>query len=126
MHNLNRKGEIAPPCQTPVLPVCSVMRTIFYIIHLYGKMAFVKALLYLCRSSMEVQHALCGGQWSILGARLCRVQQIAKKSHYQSMMFVCVSSNRTDAVDRLLIHKARLLYVVIFICQKGFGRHAIS
>ena len=45
--------------QVLVLPVCSVMRTILYIIHLYGKMAFVKALLYLCRSSMEMQHALC-------------------------------------------------------------------
>ena len=41
------------------LPVCSVMRTIWYTTHLYGKMAFVKALLYLCRSSMEIQHALC-------------------------------------------------------------------
>ncbi len=64
MHNLNRKGEIAPPCPTPVLPVCSVVRTIWYITHLYGRMAFVKALLYLCRSSMVIQNALipCNGR----------------------------------------------------------------
>ena len=35
--------------------------------------------------------------------RLFRVQQRAKKSHYQSRVFVCVSSDRADAVDRLLI-----------------------
>ncbi len=39
----------------------------------------------------------------ILGARLCRVRQRAKKSHYQSKVFVCVSNSRADAVDRLLI-----------------------
>ncbi len=38
-----------------------------------------------------------------LVARLCRVQQRTKKSHYQSQVFVCVSSYLTDAVDRLLI-----------------------
>ena len=38
-----------------------------------------------------------------LGARLCRVQQRAKRSHYQSEVFVCVSHNRVYAVDRLLI-----------------------
>ncbi len=27
----------------------------------------------------------------------------AKRSHYQSKVFVCVSKNRADAVDRLLI-----------------------
>ena len=32
---------------------------------------------------------------------VCRL--IARKSHYQSKMFVCVSTNRADAVDRLLI-----------------------
>ncbi len=32
-----------------------------------------------------------------------RVQQRAKKSHYQFKVFVSVSNNRTDAVDRLLI-----------------------
>ena len=46
---------------------------------------------------------ICGTQWSILGARLCRVQQRAKKSHYQSKVFVCVLNNRADGVDRLLI-----------------------
>ncbi len=30
-------------------------------------------------------------------------QQRAKKSHYQSKVFVCVSSNHADAFDRLLI-----------------------
>ncbi len=35
--------------------------------------------------------------------RLCRVQQRAKKSDYQSAEFVCVSNCRADAVDRLLI-----------------------
>ncbi len=45
--------------QTIDMPVCSVMGTIWCITHLYGEMAFVKALLYLCRSSMEIQHALC-------------------------------------------------------------------
>ncbi len=49
----------------------------------------------------------------ILGARLCRVQQGAKKSHYQSKMFVCVSNNRADTVDRLLIYKINV---------KGFER----
>ncbi len=29
--------------------------------------------------------------------------QKAKKSHYQSKVFVCVSNSRADAVDRLLI-----------------------
>ena len=36
-------------------------------------------------------------------SRLCRVQQRAKKSHYQSKVFVCVSSNLADVVDWLLI-----------------------
>ncbi len=31
---------------------------------------------------------------------VCR--PIARRSHYQSKMFVCVSTNRADAVDRLL------------------------
>ncbi len=44
-----------------------------------------------------------GAQRLILGARLCRVQQRAKKSHNQSEDFVCVSNNRADAVDQLLI-----------------------
>ncbi len=52
------------------------------------------------------QSQISGVQRSILGARLCRVQQRAKKSHYQSYVFVCVSSNRVDAVDRLLIYFA--------------------
>ncbi len=39
----------------------------------------------------------------ILRARLCRVQQRTKKSHYQLKMFVCVSNNRMHPVDWLLI-----------------------
>ena len=42
-------------------------------------------------------------QRSILGARLCRVQQRAKKGNHQSMEFVCVSNSHADAFDRLLI-----------------------
>ncbi len=49
------------------------------------------------------QGQICGTQRSILGARLCRVQQRAKNSHNQSEEFVCVSNNRADAVDRPLI-----------------------
>ncbi len=41
---------------------------------------------------------------SILGARLCKVQQRANKSHYQSKVFVYVSNNHADAVDQLLIN----------------------
>ncbi len=32
-----------------------------------------------------------------------RVVQRAKRSHYQSEVFVCVSNNHADAVDQLLI-----------------------
>ena len=45
------------------------------------------------------QGQISGVQRSILGARLCRVQQRAKKSHYQSKVFVC----RVYVIDRLLI-----------------------
>ncbi len=40
------------------------------------------------RSKVKVkgQGQICGAQWSILGARLCRVQQRAKKSHNQSII----------------------------------------
>ena len=44
----------------------------------------------------------------MLGARLCRVRQRAKRSTYQSKVFVCVSNSRADAVDRLLIVKMDL------------------
>ncbi len=51
---------------------------------------------------------LLGQRWSsrsksILGAQLYRVQQRAKKTHYQSRVFVCVSNYLADAVDLLLI-----------------------
>ncbi len=49
------------------------------------------------------QIQISGWQQSILGARLCRVQQRAQKNHDQSNVFVCVASNRADAFDRLLI-----------------------
>ncbi len=37
------------------------------------------------------------------GWTICRVQQRVKRSHYQSVEFVCVSNSRADAVDWLLI-----------------------
>ena len=63
------------------------------------------------RSSSRVkfkgQGQFSGAQRSILGARLCQVQQPAKKSHYQSKVFVCVSvisgRVRIIAQNRLLI-----------------------
>ncbi len=38
----------------------------------------------------------------LLGARLCRVQQRAKKSKYQSYVFVYGFDNRADTVNRLV------------------------
>ena len=32
-----------------------------------------------------------------------QVQQTAKKTHYQSKVFVCVLNNRADEIDQLLI-----------------------
>ncbi len=43
------------------------------------------------RVKVKGQGQLSGAQRSILGARLCRVQQRAKRSHYQSKVIVCVS-----------------------------------
>ena len=54
------------------------------------------------------QGQISGAQQTILGARLCRVQQRAKKSRYQSEVFVCESTYRADAVDRLLILEASI------------------
>ncbi len=57
---------------------------------------------------------------SILGARLCRVQQRAKKSDYQSAEFVCVSNCRADAADRLLIFRMLLSITSIIVTwRKG-------
>ncbi len=46
------------------------------------------------------------------------VQQRAKKSHYQSEVFVCVLNSRADAVDRLLIFRykksSRLFAVFLY------------
>ena len=49
------------------------------------------------RVKVECQGKISGAQRSLLGALLCII------SHYQSRVFVCVSNNRTDVVDRLLI-----------------------
>ena len=53
------------------------------------------------RSKVEAkgQVQISGAQRSILGARLCRVQQRVKKSYYQSVEFVRVSNSHADAVD---------------------------
>ncbi len=44
---------------------------------------------------------------SVCQSTLSRLNRLKRpeKSHYQSKVFVCVSNNRTDAVDRLLIMK---------------------
>ncbi len=78
MHNLN-KGAAAPPWLTPVIPIYSVIKTILYMTRLYGKVAFVEALLYLGRSSMEIQHALSLGHHIPLRGRVkCVVGPFAK------------------------------------------------
>ncbi len=59
MHNLNKKGAVAPPWLTPVIAICSAIKTTLYVTNLYGKVAFVEALLYVGRSSIEIQLALC-------------------------------------------------------------------
>ena len=58
MHNLNKKGAVAPPWLTPVIAICSVIKTTLYVTHLYSKVVFVEALRYVGRSSIEIQHAL--------------------------------------------------------------------
>ena len=67
------------------------------------------------------QSQTSGAQPSILGARLCRMQQRAKKGHYQSQVFVCVSSYRADAVDRLLIWNVQGPWVGLLICKMKKG-----
>ncbi len=58
------------------------IRTIWYITYLYGKLAFVKALLYLCRSSMEIQHALwCGTMWKGQNYQGHKVRANTPRSH---------------------------------------------
>ncbi len=68
------------------------------------------------------QDQVSGVQWSILGSRLCRVQQRAKKSH-QSRVFVCVSNNCTDVVDRLLI---RIVYLQSKLWRGRGGRKFVG
>ncbi len=53
--------------------------------------------------NVKGQGHISGMQRSILGARLCRVHQRAKKSHYQSKVFVCVSviSGRVRIIVRM-------------------------
>ena len=46
------------------------------------------------RAAVDIRH---------VEARLYRVQQKANKTDYQSMVFVCVSNNRVDVVNQLLI-----------------------
>ena len=58
MHNLNNNGAVAPPWLTPVISIYSVVKAILYMTCLYGKVAFVDALLHVGRSSLEIQHAL--------------------------------------------------------------------
>ena len=78
------------------------------------------------RSQVKVkcQGRISGAQRSILGARLCRVKQGAKESRYQSQVFVCVSTNRADVVDRLLIFNVFTQTVILVIsvspCQISF------
>ena len=55
-------------------------------------------------------------QQSILGARLCRVQQRVNKSHYQSKRFVCLLDNHADVFAQLLI--AEILSVVSLLTDK--------
>ena len=54
----------------------------------------------------SVRPSVCMSELSCLS--VCRI--IAQKSHDQSKMFVCLWTNRADAVDLLLIseHKSRL------------------
>ncbi len=56
------------------------------------------------------QSKMSGAQRSILGARLCQVQQRAKKSLYQCEVFVCVSNNWADAIDQLLDEPGQNVY----------------
>ena len=61
---------------------------------------------------------ISGTQGSILGARLCRVQERARViiSHYQSITFVCVSNNHADAVDQHLISASNLRVIIALGC----------
>ena len=48
---------------------------------------------------VKIKFLACSGRYQGLGFAECSKEQ----SHYQSRMFVCVSNNHTDAVDRLLL-----------------------
>ncbi len=60
--------------------------------------------------SPSVHLSVSAEPFDLLGTRLCRVRQRAKKSHYQSKVFVCVSNSRADEVDRFLI--LHLVYTI--------------
>ncbi len=51
----------------------------------------------------SVRPSVCLSVRSLPLSWLNRVQQRAKRGHYQSEVFVCVLNNRADAVDRHLI-----------------------
>ncbi len=63
--------------------------------------------------------ALTAEPFDLLGARLCRVRQRAKKSHYQAKVFVCVSNSRMDAVDRLFVKYNHLHNITSTCMNKG-------
>ncbi len=66
------------------------------------------------RVKVTGQGQISGAQLSILGARLCK----AKKNHYQLMVFVFVSNNCADAVDRHLFSlqwKFYLSLIIVFV-----------
>ncbi len=58
--------------------------------------------------SIRLSVCLCSHSW---------VQQRVKKSHYQSVEFVCVSNSHVDAVDRLLISHAVCGTWLLCICK---------
>ena len=95
---LSKKGGGVTFSQYITSSICNV--TLLVVIYLWAG-----GMLPFYRPRSEEDNVLGSVRPSV---RLCRVQQRAKKSYYQSRVFVCVSSNRMDAVDRLLI----------FFCQR--------
>ncbi len=67
---------------------------------------------------MSVRLSVC---LSVLGFAECSKEQ---RSHYQSKMFVCVSTNHADAVDRLLID-INVLNKEHFFMKYGVGLSGI-
>ena len=73
---------------------------------------------------VEGQDRISGTQRSILRARLCWVHQRAKKSHYQSRVFFCVSNYCADEVDRLLIVLGDSNFYWAHLCPCTVGSYA--